>query len=98
MPEVPWQFVVDKDGHLFDQAHKGAADPSSELPQATNWKTQYNADHKPLRPFSPPKPNQSHVFNHFHRTAIMESAFDLSEELEAEFARKRKEAKEEREK
>ncbi|KAK2950597.1 hypothetical protein BLNAU_14489 [Blattamonas nauphoetae] len=98
MPEVPWQFVVDKDGHLFDQAHKGATDPSSELPQATNWETQYETDHKPLRPFSPPKPNRSSVFNQLHHTEIMESAFVLSEELEAELARKRKEAKEEREK
>ncbi|KAK2948598.1 hypothetical protein BLNAU_16497 [Blattamonas nauphoetae] len=98
MPEVPWQFVVDKDGHLFDQAHNGATDPSSELPQATDWETQYETDHKPLRPFSPPKPNWSPVFNHLHHTEIMESAFVLSEELEAELARKRKEAKEEREK
>ncbi|KAK2958819.1 hypothetical protein BLNAU_6322 [Blattamonas nauphoetae] len=66
MPEVPWQFVVDKDGHLFDQAHKGATDPSSELPQDREWEKKVRASHtylvKPylnyLRYPLPPDANQ----------------------------------------
>ncbi|KAK2940975.1 hypothetical protein BLNAU_24107 [Blattamonas nauphoetae] len=47
--------MCSEDNHLFDQAPKGATDPSSEHPQAMNWETQYETDHKPLRLISPPK-------------------------------------------